>query len=48
MGPAGDAANHFRLARIEALKGLGSLLDQRIDSLSRGAEFQTVSLAATG
>lgn len=37
MGPSGQAAGHFRQARIEALKGLRAILDQRIDALSRGA-----------
>lgn len=36
MGPTGQAAGHFRQARIEALKGLRAILDQRIDALSRG------------
>lgn len=36
MGPTGQAAGHFRQARIEALKGLRAILDQRIETLSRG------------
>ena len=36
MGPQGEAADHFRQARIEALKGLRAILDQRIDALASG------------
>jgi hypothetical protein len=35
--PAG-AWQHFRQARIELLKGLRVLIDQRIESISRGDE----------
>lgn len=35
MAPSGPAAEHFRQARVEALKGLRVMLDQRIDALSR-------------
>ena len=37
MGPQGEAADHFRQARIEALKGLRAILDQRIEALAGGA-----------
>ena len=37
MLPGGDAADHFRKARLEMLKGFRALLDQRIESLSGNA-----------
>lgn len=35
MGPGAAARDHFRAARVEFLKGLRSLLDDRIEALSR-------------
>jgi hypothetical protein len=34
----GDTLEHFRNSRIEFLKGLRSLIDERIAHLSKGAE----------
>ena len=34
MGPSEEASGHFRSARIEFLKGLRQLLDDRIDDLA--------------
>ena len=38
MAPTGAAGEHFRRARIEMLKGIREVLDQRIETLSKGAE----------
>jgi len=35
MGPSEPAKRHFTQARVEFLKGLRSLIDARIDSLSK-------------
>lgn len=35
FGPPEEAEKHFRQARIEALKGFRSLIDHRIEVLSR-------------
>ena len=35
MGPSDEVQGHFRTARIEFLKGLRALLDERIDKASR-------------
>jgi hypothetical protein len=35
FGPPEEAAKHFRQARVEALKGIRSLIDDRIEVLSR-------------
>lgn len=34
MGPSSEASGHFRSARVEFLKGLRQLLDDRIEDLS--------------
>lgn len=33
LAPAGNAGDHFRKARVEFLKGLRDLVDQRIQSM---------------
>ena len=35
MAPPEGASEHFRKARVEVLKGLRELIDQRIESLSK-------------
>jgi hypothetical protein len=35
MGPSEAAKSHFTQARVEFLKGLRSMIDARIDSLSK-------------
>ena len=39
--PPEDAANHFREARIEVLRGIRALIDHRIDHLSRAKNTGT-------
>jgi hypothetical protein len=34
-GPSGEATNHFRQARVEFLKGIRRLVDDRIERASR-------------
>ena len=36
--PSGEAGEHFRHARVEVLKGLRAMIDQRIESLSQPAQ----------
>lgn len=38
MGPPEDVKAHFRAARVEFLKGIRALIDQRIEQLSRTEE----------
>ncbi len=35
LGPSDDVREHFRNARIEVLKGIRTMIDERIASLSR-------------
>jgi hypothetical protein len=35
MGPSEEATNHFRQARIEFLKGIRRIIDDRIDHVSQ-------------
>lgn len=35
MMPSGEAGTHFRQAHVELLKGLRSLIDQRIESMAQ-------------
>ncbi|MDX2152601.1 MAG: hypothetical protein SFV54_17810 [Bryobacteraceae bacterium] len=36
MGPGEDARSHFRAARVEFLKGLRAVLDDRIERMAKG------------
>ena len=38
MAPPEGASKHFRQARVEMLKGIRELLDQRIDALQKDPE----------
>jgi hypothetical protein len=38
MGPSDDVKQHFRNARVEILKGLRAMLDEKIECLSRAAQ----------
>ena len=38
LEPAPDVSEHFRNARIEMLKGLRQMIDNRIESLSKAGE----------
>lgn len=35
MGPSQEASGHFRSARVEFLKGLRQIIDDRIENVSR-------------
>ncbi len=35
LGPSDEVINHFRNARIEVLKGIRQLIDDRIENLSK-------------
>ncbi|HBY61008.1 MAG TPA: hypothetical protein DEH78_14390 [Solibacterales bacterium] len=35
MGPGDEARQHFRSARVEFLKGLRAVLDERIEQMSK-------------
>jgi hypothetical protein len=41
MGPSEEATNHFRQSRIEFLKGIRRILDDRIDHLGRAGRRGT-------
>ena len=36
FGPSDEATEHFRQSRVEFLKGIRRVLDDRIESVSRG------------
>jgi hypothetical protein len=40
MGPSEEARTHFRQSRIEFLKGIRRVLDDRIDNLNRSGEHR--------
>jgi len=41
VGPSESVRQHFRNARIEVLKGIRALIDERIEGLSRSQEKGT-------
>lgn len=41
IGPSEEAANHFRQSRVEFLKGIRRIIDDRIEKVSRGAQRGT-------
>ena len=41
LGPSDEVLNHFRNARVEMLKGIRQMIDDRIDNLSRTPEKGT-------
>jgi hypothetical protein len=41
MGPSEEASGHFRQARVEFLKGVRSVIDDRIDHLNRSGQRGT-------
>jgi hypothetical protein len=36
IGPSEEVSNHFRQSRVEFLKGIRRILDERIDKVSKG------------
>jgi hypothetical protein len=44
MMPHGDAGDHFRKARLEFLKGVRAMIDQRIESMSHTEERRGTKL----
>jgi hypothetical protein len=41
VGPSEEAANHFRQSRVEFLKGVRRILDDRIEKVSRAGQRGT-------
>jgi hypothetical protein len=40
IGPSEEAANHFRQSRVELLKGIRRVIDDRIERVSRTTEHK--------
>jgi RAB protein geranylgeranyltransferase component A len=40
MGPSEEVQGHFRSARIEMMKGLRAMLDEKIDKAQRAQQAQ--------
>jgi hypothetical protein len=38
FGPSGDAREHFRQSRVEFLKGIRKIIDDRIEKVSRAPQ----------
>ncbi len=38
FGPSSEATDHFRQSRVEFLKGIRKVLDDRIEQASRGSQ----------
>lgn len=45
FGPNEQVRNHFQQARVEVLKGLRALIDQRINDLSQPAQAKGTHVA---
>lgn len=44
LGPPPEAKRHFDTARVEILKGIRSLIDQRINDIGRQSESKGASI----
>jgi len=41
LGPSDEVLSHFRSARVEVLKGIRQMIDERIENLSKTTEKGT-------